>query len=146
MLAKIAWAVGITVALALVVAMAVLPHVNFRLWFPDPKPTNVPDDAVPIPYIATGRLWAKCWVEGADTRCRIFNGAGEIFQDDIFITYSRGAAVAASDLVIVPERSGPPDYLLLKTGEILLPKTNYAEHRRNVEKIVQSLKSKEHSK
>jgi hypothetical protein len=61
-----------------------------------------------------------------------------LLQDDVFVTYARRASVAASDLAIVPERSGP-GYLWLKNGEILLPQTNYPEHRRIVEKIVQSL-------
>jgi hypothetical protein len=139
MLMKIAWVVGALVIVAVVTAVAVVPRLNVQLWSPDPKPANVPDDAVPIPYIAKSRLWAKCQLEGADTRCRILNSAGKLLQDDVFVTYAHQASVAASDLAIVPERSGP-DHLWLKNGEILLPKTNYQEHRRNVEKLVQSLK------
>jgi hypothetical protein len=76
-------------------------------------------------------------MEATQTRCRIFDGAGELLQDDVFVTYSRGSSVAAADMAIVPERSGP-DYLSLKNGEILLPQTNYPEHRQNVEKLAQS--------
>jgi hypothetical protein len=139
MLTKIAWVVGGLVIVAAVTAVAVVPRLNVQLWSSDPKPANVPDDAVPIPYIAKSRLWAKCWVEGTDTRCRIFSSAGKPLQDDVFVRYADKASVAASDLVIVPERSGP-DHLWLKNGEILLPETNYLQHRRNVEKLVQSLK------
>jgi len=138
MLAKIAWAVGIMVALALVVATAVLPRLNIRLWSPDPRPATVPEDAVPIPYIAKTRLWAKCWAEGTQNHCRVFDPAGMLLHDDVFLTYGRGTPVAPSDLVIIPERSGP-DYLWLKNGEILLPATNYREHRRNVEKLGPSI-------
>jgi len=139
MLTKIAWVVGALVIVAVVTAVAVVPHLNMQLWSPDPKPASVPDDAVPIPYIAKSRLWAKCWVEGTDTRCRIFNSAGKLLQDDVFVAYADQTSVAASELTIVPERSGP-DHLWLKNGEILLPETNYPEHRRNVEKLVQALK------
>ncbi|HEY1308316.1 MAG TPA: hypothetical protein VGF24_32430 [Vicinamibacterales bacterium] len=138
MLAKIALAVGVIAIVAMVAAFGLLPHLNMQLWSPDPKPANVPDDAVAIPYIAQSRLWAKCWVEGTQTRCRIFNGAGTLLQDDVFVTYSRQTSVAVADLGIVPERSGP-DYLWLKNGEILLPETNYLEHRQNVQKLVQAL-------
>ncbi len=138
MQAKSAWVVSAFAIVAAVTAVAVVPHLKLRLWSEEPKPINVPGDAVPIPYVAKSRLWAKCWVEGTDTRCRILNGAGRLLQDDVFVTYARRTAVAASDLAIVPERSGP-DQLWLKNGEILLPQTNYPEHRRNAEKIVQSL-------
>jgi hypothetical protein len=116
-----------------------VPHLNMRLGSPEPRPANVPDDAVAIPYIAKSRLWAECWAEAPQTRCRIFNGAGKLLQDDVFVTYSHETSVAAADLAIVPKRSGP-DYLWLEHGEVILPATNYAEHRRNVEKLVQSLK------
>jgi hypothetical protein len=138
MLTKIAWVLGALAIVTMATAVLMVPHLNMQLWSADPRPANVPDDAVPIPYIAKSRLWAKCWVEGMDTRCRIFNGAGELLQDDVFVTYARRTSVAASDLVVVPERSGA-DYLWLKNGEMLLPQTNYPEHRRNAEKIVQSL-------
>lgn len=138
MLTKTAWVIG-TLAIVAAGALTLVPHLNVQLSSPEPKPANVPDDAVAIPYIAKSLLWAKCWVDGTHNRCRIFNGAGKLLQDDVFITYSRESSVAAADLVIVPQRSGP-DYLWLKNGEILLPVTNYPEHRRSVEKLVQSLK------
>jgi len=139
MMSRLAWIVGALALVTVAIAIAVVPQLNVRLWSPDPKPGNVPDDAVPIPYIAKSRLWVKCWVAGTETRCRIFNGGGDLVQDDVFVTYEHGTSVAASDLAIEPELSGP-DHVWLKNGQILLPQTNYPEHRRNVERIVQSRK------
>ena len=137
MLSKIAWVVGMLGLVAIVIAIAGGLPLQLQPGSPDPKPGNVPDDAVAVPYVAQSQLWAKCWVERTDTHCRIFNGAGEVLEDDIFITYARQASVASADLAIVPELSGA-EHVWLKTGDILLPQTNYQEHRRNVEKIVRA--------
>jgi hypothetical protein len=140
MLAKISWAVAGIVVVTAIAAYALLPHLNIQLWSPEPRPTNVPTDAIPIPYIAKSRLWAKCWTENTQTRCRIFNGAGKLLHDDVFVSYAQGTSVAASDLEIVPERSGA-DYLWLKNGDILLPETNYSGHRQSMEQIIQKMQN-----
>lgn len=92
---KTAWVIGI-VAIVVVVTLAL--RLNLPLWSSEPKPGDVPDNSVAIPYIAKSRLWATCSVEEAQTRCRIFNGAGKLLQDDVFVTYSHQTSVAAADL------------------------------------------------
>lgn len=134
-LTKFASAVGVLVIAAVVAAMLLLPRITRNLVMTNPKPATVPDDFVPIRQIGKTWTYAKCWVEGSDTRCRVFAGNGEVLLDDVFKTYDRGVSVAAADLTIVPGRSGR-DYLWLTNGEVLLPATNYDEHRRSVEKLV----------
>ncbi len=122
-LTKIGWvagALGIAVMLVVAAVLVSFPRL-VDLGLDDPRPTNVPSDATPIPQIGKTWLWAKCWVEGQDTRCRIFDEGGDLLHDDVFTTYDRGLSVAAADLLIVPERSGR-NHLWLKNGEILLPR------------------------
>ena len=50
-----------------------------------------------VSYIAKSRLWARCWDEGSLTKCQIFDSAGEMLQNDVFVIYSDQRAVEASE-------------------------------------------------
>jgi hypothetical protein len=135
--AKTAWrltglAIGIVVA-----AGALIAYLHGPLWSPDPRPANVPADAVRIP-IGKSNLWATCLMDGnTQTRCRIFNNDGYLLEDDVFLTYSGRPIVDAADLVIVPEYSGP-SYLWLKNGDMLLPARDYAENKRRADRFLRT--------
>lgn len=134
MLARIGFGMA-AIALVILTLPAIVPVVLDRfeiaLWEEPSRPANVPDDAIRIPYIAKSRLWARCWTERSTTRCQIFDEAGAVIHDDVFLTYENKTPVTASELSLglVPERSGPY-YLWLKSGTILLPQTDFETHRR----------------
>src|SRR5262245_23137817 len=98
-------------------------------------PATVPKDAVEIPMIGKSKGWAKCWLDRKDTRCRIFNINGEVVADDVFLPLDGGADITASELHLVAEDTSP-DYVWLTNGRVLLPRTNFAEHKEFADRIL----------
>lgn len=136
-MAKIAWRIIWPAIGIVLVAGIVVTYLRVPLWSPDPRPANVPTNAVRIP-IGKSNLWATCWMNGnKQTRCRIFNGGGYLLEDDVFLTYSGRPIVNADDLMIVAEKSGL-NYLSLQDGEMLLPTNSYADSKRFVDRFIRT--------
>jgi hypothetical protein len=58
----------------------------------------------------------------------VFKINGAVVRDDVFLPFDGGPAVTASELQIAPDDSGA-DYVWLTNGRLLLPRTNFAEHK-----------------
>ena len=100
-----------------------------------PVPRSVPAGAVEIPMIAKSHGWAMCSIEGSQARCRVFNQKGETITDDVFLPFDGGVAPSAAELTIEPFETSP-DYVRLKNGRLLLPRTNFAEHKAFAERML----------
>jgi len=100
-----------------------------------PMPSNVPRDAVEIPMIGKSTGWVKCSLDSSDTRCVVFNINGVVVRDDIFLPFDGGPTVTASELQMARDDSGA-DYVWLRHGRLLLPRTNFDEHKEFARRIL----------
>jgi len=79
--------------------------------------------------------WVKCSLDSSDTRCVVFNINGVVVRDDIFLPFDGGPTVTASELQIARDDSGA-DYVWLRHGRLLLPRTNFDEHKEFARRIL----------
>ena len=77
--------------------------------------------------------WDICWVDGsiAANRCRIYNAAGLLMYDDVFLRYEGRGVVAADHLAI--SQNGGEQWIELKDDTILIPRADYDRIKRNVD-------------
>ena len=101
-----------------------------------PMPSTVPAGAVEIPMIGKSHGWVTCSIESSETRCRVFNQLGETITDDVFLPLDGGAAPDVTDLTIEPLETSY-EYVRLKSGRLLLPRTNFAEHKEFAERMLE---------
>ena len=93
------------------------------------RPSGVSADAVFVRGAKTG-WWQECTPAkaGQSVRCRIWNGAGLILEDEDFLPYDGGSTTAAEELKISPDPAFPgPDRVFLANGRILLPRSRFDE-------------------
>jgi hypothetical protein len=100
-----------------------------------PMPANVPRGALRIPMIGKSTGWVKCSLESGDVRCVTFNINGVVIRDDVFLPYDDGPSITAAELQIVPDESSA-DYVWLTNGRLLLPRTDFSEHKEFAERIL----------
>lgn len=93
------------------------------------RPEGMPDGAVRIPGIKGTDTWQYCWIaQDSTTRCRITNGLGEPFSDDVFVPYLGAEPKSHEDLRIVPK--GGPESVVPENGTILIARTKFAETKK----------------
>jgi hypothetical protein len=101
-----------------------------------PIPSSVPAGAVEIPTIGKSHGWVACSIESSQTRCRVFNQLGETITDDVFLPFDGGVAPTAADLTIEPFETSY-EYVRLQSGRLLLPRTNFLEHKEFAERVLE---------
>lgn len=118
---------GMIVALYCVVALLFSsactrrPHVN--------RPDGVSVGAIFVRGAKVG-WWQECTPAYADqaVHCRIWNEAGLILEDEVFMPYDGGSTATGEELKIKPNPTFPgPDRVFLTNGRILLPRSRFDE-------------------
>lgn len=99
-------------------------------------PPTVPGDAIEIPLPSKTHGWVKCAIERSETRCQVFNPGGETITDDVFLAIDGGSAITVNELNIDANRTGTT-YVRLKNGRLLLPRTNFEEHKAFAERVLE---------
>ncbi len=95
------------------------------------RPKNVSPSATLI-FQGGLAFWERCWVDENinQNSCQIFNGAGVILVDDIFLPYSGTGPVPESRLKI--SSNGHWGYITLQDGTILIPQKHYDAIRQQI--------------
>jgi hypothetical protein len=95
-----------------------------------PRPHNVPEGAIRIPGPKGADFWQHCSFDSsrARTNCRIFNAAGAVLREGVFIPYTGNAPNSQSDLNILPK--GGNEWVELSSGTILIPESDFARVKR----------------
>jgi hypothetical protein len=102
----------------------------------NPRPKNVPKDAVPVPAGYGDAWWQLCsYDQTNDTdHCQIFNPGGATLEDETFLPYDGGNAAKASELKIDGgNRLAGPYIICLKNGRILIPKSDFENQKRFID-------------
>jgi hypothetical protein len=101
------------------------------------RPNNIPTDSV---YVEGGKAcwWQRCSYDpNQDSdHCQIFNMGGDIIYDEVFLPYDGEKAPKANELEIdgfsIPRG---PDYVHLKNGRILIPKSQFEQQRQFLDSL-----------
>jgi len=96
------------------------------------RPSNVPDDSV---YVVGAKVgwWERCSYESKRDvdRCQIFDEGGDIVSDEDFLPYDGGPAAKRSELDVVSDSDlAGPQYVCLRNGRILIPKSHFDSQKR----------------
>ena len=90
------------------------------------RPRNVPKDAVHVG--GTVGWWELCSYDSNEDMnyCQIFNRGGDVIWNEVFLPYDGGKAAKGAELQVDGEsRIAGPQYVCLKNGRILLPKSQF---------------------
>jgi hypothetical protein len=98
-----------------------------------PRPQNVPIDSVYVNGANGDGWWQHCSYDA--TRevdyCQIYNWGGGIIWNEVSLPYDGGAAAKQSELLIDSKnRLAGPQYVCLKNGRILIPKSEFENQKR----------------
>jgi hypothetical protein len=96
------------------------------------RPSNVPENSVYAVGANVG-WWQRCSFEPKQDidHCQIFNVGGDIISDEVFLPYDGGDAAKQSELEIVSNsKLAGPQYVCLKNGRILIPKSTFEGQKR----------------
>jgi len=77
--------------------------------------------------------WQHCTYDGSRDvdHCQIYNWGGRVIWNEAFLPYDGGIAARDSELVIDNKnRLAGPQYVCLKNGRILIPKTDFDNQKR----------------
>jgi hypothetical protein len=80
--------------------------------------------------------WEQCAgaSESQTVRCRIWNEAGLVLEDEEFLPYDGGASPSAEDLKISGNPAFPgPDRIFLTNSRVLLPRSRFDELKKFVD-------------
>jgi len=98
-----------------------------------PRPSNVPVDSVYVNAANDDGWWQHCSYDGGRDvdHCQIYNWGGGVIWDEVFLPYDGGDAAKESELTIDNEtRLAGPQYVCLKNGRILIPKSGFENQKR----------------
>jgi hypothetical protein len=91
------------------------------------RPESVSVGAIFVRGSKTG-WWQQCTPADHGVHCRIWNEAGLVLEDEVFLPYDGGQPPEAEELKISPEPTFPgPDRIFLTNGRILLPRSRFDE-------------------
>ena len=96
------------------------------------RPENVPVDSVYVDGPWAEGWWQHCsYLATQDVdHCQIFNWRGGTIWDEEFSPYDGGAAAKESELTVDNHsRLAGPQYVCLKNGRILLPKSDFENQK-----------------
>jgi hypothetical protein len=96
------------------------------------RPSNVPADSV---YVVGPKVgwWQRCWYDPKEDvdYCQSFNQVGVVLLNEVFLPYDGGKAARQSELEILTDTDlTGPDYVCLKNGRILVPKSHFEQIKR----------------
>jgi hypothetical protein len=97
------------------------------------RPRNAPVDSVYVNGPFGEGWWQHCsYLAPNDVdRCQIYNWGGGVIWDEVFVPYDGESAVREPGLTIDNEtRFAGPQYVCLKNGRILIPKSHFEDTKR----------------
>lgn len=95
------------------------------------RPNNIPKDSVLVNG-ADEHWWEWCFYDQKENvdYCRIFNAGGDVIWNEVFLPYDGGKAANEAELMIDSEaRLKSWQFVCLKNGRILLPKSKYEDFK-----------------
>jgi hypothetical protein len=95
------------------------------------RPSNVPLDSAYV-FGAKAGWWQHCSYDPKQDsdHCQIFNMGGEVLADEVFLPYDGGRAAKESELSVVTDSNlTGPNYICLKNGRILIPKSHFEQEK-----------------
>lgn len=102
-----------------------------------PRPTNVASDATEVINSKT-HWWVKCVSDDGFDKCKIYNAAGEMLANDVYLPYDGGPASKGKDLRLDPTFSTPPYVLCLMNGRSLIWRADFAHQKQFITDVLRA--------
>jgi hypothetical protein len=122
-------------AFGIALSIAALAFVSALEGCKPARPSSVPRDSI---YVVGGKVgwWQHCSFDPKQDvdHCQIFNLGGESLYDEVFLPYDGGKAAEEAELSIVGNSDlAGPQYVCLRNGRILIPRSQFEQQRRFVD-------------
>jgi hypothetical protein len=91
------------------------------------RPKSIPEDSAFV-HGGEDHWWERCSCDTKEdtNRCQVFNARGAVIWNEVFLPYEGGKAAKEAELQVDGEsRIAGPQYVCLKNGRILIPKSSF---------------------